>query len=136
MGGIHHTVTLIAAPRTCIICRQDKTVADFYPSAVHKSGLDPRCKVCERERSRQRNLSIYGLTEATFDTLLAAQGGVCAICGTVPRGRYRFDIDHDHDTGRVRGALCRRCNLILGHVGDDPGLLHAAAEYLGRHTLP
>jgi ATP-dependent exoDNAse (exonuclease V) beta subunit len=52
--------------------------------------------------------------------------GECVICGRIgPR-----DQDHDHVTGQVRGLLCRRCNLALGHLLDDPILVHRAAAYL------
>lgn len=65
----------------------------------------------------------YGLTLEEAETLLAKGCGICGEAGTV--------IDHDHETGEVRGALCRTCNLGLGHFKDDPGLLERALKYLG-----
>lgn len=61
----------------------------------------------------------YGLTIAQYDEMLAAQGGVCAICRqpeTYARlGKIqRLAIDHDHETGMIRGLLCNRCNRRLG----------------------
>lgn len=41
-----------------------------------------------------------------------------------------FHIDHDHDTGVVRGLLCNLCNLLLGHARDQQDVLRAAIEYL------
>jgi hypothetical protein len=64
--------------------------------------------------------------------MLAAQGGVCAICGAPPedpRG-YRMHIDHCHDTGRVRGILCGGCNRGMGNFGDDIARLQGAIRYL------
>ena len=64
------------------------------------------------------------------DKIIAIQNGLCAACGRAPTGRKkRLMIDHDHKTGRVRGALCNRCNLALGLVDDNPQHL---ADYLER----
>lgn len=79
-----------------------------------------------------RLLSKYGIDMAEFDRMLAAQGGVCAICGGLSGGR-RFHVDHDHTTGAVRGLLCSSCNTAIGHLGDDPNRVAAAATYLASH---
>lgn len=76
----------------------------------------------------------FGLSRADYDAMLAAQGGVCAICGTDrnrgARDGMHFAVDHCHDTGKIRGLLCNRCNRALGFWEDDPALLRAALEYL------
>ena len=82
-------------------------------------------------------LKKYGITVEQYDALLAAQGGHCALCpATEPgAGRKRWNIDHDHVTGKVRGLLCHFCNLLLGHAHDDPELLERAAVYLRASNL-
>jgi hypothetical protein len=75
----------------------------------------------------------YGLTPEDYDRMLEAQGGGCAICGKAPRPDISLHIDHDHETGRIRGLLCFTCNNGLGQFQDDPELLIAAAEYVGVH---
>ncbi len=67
----------------------------------------------QRLRLNNHLRSVYGLELWQYDALLVAQGGVCAICLGAP-DRQRLGVDHDHDTGRVRGLLCRRCNSQLG----------------------
>lgn len=55
----------------------------------------------------------------------------CAICGCdEDREGRRFAIDHDHDTGLVRGLLCTRCNVGLGYFSDSVEKLSAAIKYL------
>jgi Recombination endonuclease VII len=72
----------------------------------------------------------FGLTVDDYEQMLAAQGGGCAICGRPPRGDIALHVDHDHDTGAVRGLLCFRCNNALGDFDSDPALLRAAIDYL------
>ena len=103
----------------------------------------PKCKrrgaMSQHPRVRRGQLDYnrrykYGLTTEQFDALLAGQGGVCAICGTLEwmgRGNAPH-TDHDHATGRVRGVLCGNCNNGIGMFGDDPARLRAAADYLER----
>jgi hypothetical protein len=76
----------------------------------------------------------YGITPAQFETILAAQGGCCAICGTFkPGGRGMFHVDHNHRTGKLRGVLCHKCNTAIGLLGDSPCAARAAADYLERN---
>ena len=73
----------------------------------------------------------YGMTLEDYDKMLVEQLGACAICKTVPDGELaRLCIDHDHETGRIRGLLCDRCNRGIGLLRDDPAVLDAAAQYL------
>lgn len=76
----------------------------------------------------------YGITAEEFAAKLASQGGKCAICGTtdwLARGKGPH-VDHNHDTGQIRGILCGPCNNGLGNFQDDPDLLRAAIDYLER----
>ena len=78
----------------------------------------------------------FGISVDDYERLLAAQGGVCAICGRGETRRHQvgklmgLSVDHDHRTGRVRGILCSTCNLTLGKFEDDPARFRAAAAYL------
>lgn len=64
--------------------------------------------------------------------MFEAQGSVCAICRLDEPGRA-WSVDHDHDTGAVRGVLCWHCNIALGHFRDDPLRLASAIKYLAVH---
>lgn len=105
----------------------------------------PRTVRCEeahkearkRERARQKSTGwhdkIYNTPKAHGLTVLEARayvvGKVCALCGSGDD----LVVDHDHQTGKIRDALCRRHNLALGMMGDDPELLRAAAAYVQGH---
>ena len=75
----------------------------------------------------------YGVTPEWYDEVLAAQGGGCDICGKPPRDDISLHVDHDHESGALRGLLCFSCNNLLGDVRDDGALLSRAAAYLDRH---
>ena len=62
-----------------------------------------------------------------------AQGGLCAICGRKQPEKW-LAVDHDHETGVIRGLLCSRCNSGLGQFKDNPDRLRLAADYL-EHAL-
>lgn len=89
-------------------------------------------------KRREANANLkrnYGITVNEYDEVLSAQGGVCAICGTdSPRGKGRFSVDHDHDTGQVRGLLCTCCNTGIGMFEDSVANLASAINYLNRHV--
>jgi hypothetical protein len=75
--------------------------------------------------------SRYGITQDEWDARFAAQGFVCAICGSAdPNDHRTWHTDHDHNSGEVRGILCARCNHLLGHERDSQDILSKAIQYL------
>lgn len=95
----------------------------------------------ERRSFYRRRLLMqkHGLTVEQFDELFARQNNVCAICSSPPGLNPRWKdksairnlkIDHDHETGAVRGLLCHNCNVAIGLLKDSPNLFRRAADYL------
>ena len=76
----------------------------------------------------------YGLTPDDYRKMLLSQGGTCALCSrTSEDERYkRLNIDHCHDTGKVRGLLCTPCNHAIGVLGDTAEHIRRAVAYLER----
>ena len=75
---------------------------------------------------------MYGIDVPDYERILEEQGGGCYICGKKPTDRRALDIDHDHNTGKVRGLLCSKHNRAIGLMGDDLHILIKALEYLVR----
>ena len=73
----------------------------------------------------------YGVDEEWYRLTLESQNGVCAICyGGLVLGRRHFSVDHNHETGEVRGLLCEHCNRGVGCFRDNTGFMQEAIGYL------
>ena len=68
--------------------------------------------------------------------MLEEQGGTCMICnkaGDIRKKDSRpiaLAVDHNHETGKIRGLLCLNCNSGIGKLGDSTDILRKAIEYL------
>jgi hypothetical protein len=116
--------------------------AEQHRESIRKSGqkyyASDRDRETERKRKyRQENpdhlraLSIkrrYALSTDEYNQLMAAQDSKCAICGKESK---KLDIDHDHETGKVRGLLCGPCNRKL-HAIENKTFMAAALAYLAE----
>lgn len=86
----------------------------------------------EHRRHYSRKL-LYGIDKHAFDLMLSKQNHACAICSFAfndKEQRARPHVDHDHATGKVRGLLCVKCNLMLGYAQDSQQTLNKAIKYL------
>ena len=90
-------------------------------------GTQSWCRTCRRDYDWQYR---YGLSPEQYLEIYQQQEGKCKICGEELQEDEYLCIDHDKDTGEVRGLLCKKCNLGLGHFKDNPENLRKAAEYL------
>lgn len=83
--------------------------------------------------------STFGVTLDQYREMLTAQNGVCATCKqpetAVRNGRVmQLSIDHHHETGAVRGLLCKGCNNGIGWFRESPAAMRAAADYIEHHA--
>lgn len=95
-----------------------------------------RSRLAHPEAGRRANLKrSFGITTEKYDQMFKAQKGLCKLCrkpepGTRNGKRKMLAVDHDHETGKIRGLLCSKCNTALGLLDDSPELLEAAIVYL------
>lgn len=127
--------------KVCKQCGIKKPLDAFSPDKNGLAGRQSRCKPCrtwnknnkyDPEYKRKYDLKIqYDISLEQYDEMLKAQGGCCAVCGNnTPDGKGRFVVDHCHETGRVRGLLCTKCNVMLGMAKDSVSTLMSAVNYL------
>lgn len=87
-------------------------------------------KVAIRRYRREYHAATYGMTADEYDTYRLSRD-TCVICDEPFKDSRDRQVDHCHKSGKVRGLLCRLCNLGLGKFRDNPELLRKAANYLG-----
>ena len=124
----------------CPDCQNVKPLTDFPRNKSSRSGYGGYCKPCHNAKGKATYTRLYGSTReyhlrrrygigvADVEAMIVAQGGTCAVCPASPE-----HVDHDHETGKVRGILCFNCNQALGNVRDDPAILRKLARYLDKH---
>jgi lysine/ornithine N-monooxygenase len=100
-----------------------------------KKGKEYAEKYAEKQKHTARKRR-YGITQEQYENMLTKQNYCCAICSTdtVGRNHTAFHVDHNHDTGKVRGLLCDKCNRGLGYFNDNPKFLKKASEYLNENN--
>ena len=124
--------------KACPGCGETKPLEQFAVNTTRRRGVGSYCLTCHNRVSREdriknhgstRNYHLkarYGVTAEEVAAMAAEYGGMCAICLDRPAEH----VDHDHETGEVRGVLCFTCNVGLGNFRDRPDLLDRAVHYL------
>lgn len=141
--------------KTCPNCNKTKSLEDFYKEKECAGGYRKICKLCRdievnayRKKNRLKinaryraynkkhyqklRLMRYKLKEEQYDKMLLNQNNLCALCFKPPVGRYPLAIDHDHQTGIVRGLLCHSCNRAMVVV-DNPEMLERCINYRRKY---
>lgn len=127
--------------KTCSKCKKPKRNKLFNKRKRSHDGMTAACKDCLNKyqmdtKSPERKMKAdlkrhYKLTLEAFYAMLKEQNYLCALCSTdKPGGRGRWHVDHDHQTNTIRGLLCHKCNVGLGHFNDNVALLEKALNYL------
>lgn len=134
----------------CSKCSKNKEQEQFVKNKRAISGYGSYCKECDNTKSRlkyqskssnykklrHRKMSLkfkYNLTEEEVLYMYHEQGNSCAICKKpfpLFQNHRGLMVDHDHQTGKVRGLLCLSCNSLLGRANDEIEILNNAIKYL------
>jgi len=134
----------IKGAKFCLDCREKGPLCDKHK--IRKKAVASRkgswyCTACDNETQKaryannqatireKRNAARYGLTVEQYRELIKKTNGKCSVCGDKHSGMH---VDHEHRSGKVRGLLCKHCNLAIGHAKDSPARLRALASYLEK----
>ena len=129
--------------KTCPTCGIEQPIANFYTQKR-------QCRICIRDHQRRfraarpdyhhgRNLKQrYGISVDEYETIIASQNSACPICEVEISETLGYKqkrpvvVDHNHDTGEVRGILCSMCNMMLGQARESTTILYKAIVYLSE----
>jgi Recombination endonuclease VII len=106
-------------------------------SVKYKQNTHYKCKKCILSLNLKKKYSHINSIEE-YEVILKSQQNSCGICNgpnnTTRSGNIkRFNIDHCHKSGKVRGLLCTFCNSLLGYSKDSIEILQSAIRYLEKH---
>ena len=125
----------------CCRCRKQKDKA-FFTERMFKSA-HPYCKECKKSSGQKSSLKKqFQLSQLDYSYLLKKQKNRCSICKQEEtfinyhtKEIIALAVDHCHETGVIRGLLCRYCNLMLGNAKDSIKTLKAAIKYLQKNSF-
>lgn len=144
--------------KICCKCNRSLSLENFYAQKQGKYGKSTICKECKAEYSRSPERKAYlkkyrksvkgqlgrrkeiakrfNITLGEYDQMFVVQEGKCGICGELEVG-CRLCVDHDHETGEVRGLLCRSCNVLLGYLErmERDNFVKKAENYLRNSSV-
>ena len=115
--------------KQCSICHEYLYLSDYHASGTGRKGVQSACKKCNSLRNRAR---IHGITVQEWNEMWSKQGETCAMCQQEIIDERKRHTDHDHETRKIRGILCQRCNVGLGYI-EDANWLANAKNYLLQH---
>lgn len=116
--------------KICSKCKRVLSMSNFYCRRTASDGRSGICKDCQSVITKNSILKgRYGITIGEYDQMLIKQNYKCAICGNKLDHPY---VDHNHETGEVRGLLCNSCNLMIGMAKESKDTLQAAIKYLDK----
>ena len=135
-----------ATHKKCPICGELKERSEFHKWKSRQDGLGAYCKKCsnsktkkwqkenpdklltlEQKRAYDRKKN-FGISEEQYEQMLVNQNNQCAICKK--EIGWESAVDHCHTTDKVRGLLCRNCNLGLGGFKDNIETIKKAILYV------
>lgn len=149
--------------KKCCRCEKLKDFSCYHKKSHSPDGRRSSCKECDANYNRQKRrgtyvsfsrkpkypftghylskdykrnnhlLVHYGITIEHYREMVKKQKGLCAICDN--NLEELLCVDHDHQTGAVRGLLCHKCNQGIGLFKDNQKLLRRAIKYLNKALL-
>jgi len=134
----------IPTEKFCYVCKRTLSEESFAKNSTKPGEIRPECRECDNKQRRERKqrekerdpdavrnkylMKKYNISLDRYNEMVKDQSGLCWIC----EQESDLVVDHDHETGQVRGLLCSLCNTSLGGFKDSTSSLMKAVEYLNK----
>lgn len=130
--------------RVCARCKVEKSFSEFHKDAKKKNGIRYTCKTCNKSRLVKYDSSEAGkkrmrishwkrqnidITHDKYVEMYNSLNGKCQICN---KFFETLCVDHNHQTGKIRGLLCKQCNVGISALKEDKNIFNQAINYLER----
>lgn len=108
---------------------------DAYKRSVSGAAANKRWRARNKHLLWNNHLKHkFGITSEDYNAMFNLQSGCCKICKRHQNElNKKLHVDHCHSSGKVRGLLCKTCNVAIGLLRDDSRVLLEAAAYLREH---
>lgn len=121
--------------KVCNICNVKRILSEF--PKLRKGAKEyrrPFCFDCKSEAHFRQDLwKHYRIRIDEYRALYDSQEGKCACCGQhESEFKRNLHVDHDHETGKIRGLLCTQCNPGIGYFQDSIERLEMAVQCLKK----
>lgn len=129
--------------KKCSCCGLEKELINFYPHKNTKDKLRAKCKQCtttenkewvENNKDKKKNSHYrrtYGISYSEVIHRHSVVNNKCEVCA---EEKELLAVDHCHTTGKVRGLLCMRCNLLLGKIEENKDIIFKLFNYLKERS--
>lgn len=95
------------------------------------------CVECDKFQAQKHKINakfsrikkLYNLSKEEYLQLVKNQNSSCKLCNDKINNHFNLHVDHCHDTNKVRGLLCSKCNQGIGLLNHNPELIRKAALY-------
>lgn len=129
--------------KVCRTCSRSRPIDEFGINIANRDGRTFACAFCRslahvpldpRVRRDRYLRSKYDIGLVEYEAMLIQQDGRCAVC-IDPLGGRSPHLDHNHQTGKVRGLLCSNCNTAMGLLRENPLVMLSMVRYIANHEL-
>lgn len=119
--------------KICNICHKLLDTKEFAKNQNAKNNRSVRRPSCGKCRKKLEGINLSQSAKIEWQKKKPRNEPFeCPICAkrTIAGITCKVVLDHDHNSGKVRGWICDSCNTGIGRFQDDVDLIEKAIKFL------